>query len=253
MLLSRSTGSGSELLIPRYMAQIHKEWCIFLCVIVGLWYFLGTSHTKREVQQPKTCLQWNESVELSNRCIRSLAQTLPIDDLERAISFLTPKEMIHLHDVGTSDWYSLVLFPSIEYEVVRRCVLEGKEYSYCDSAQREEYHRLVDKKLVFMMTSKNEEVQHRGMILACERSKKGRILDIPENMSLKVRNMISYTQMCTESKEKRQERIQSALKEDSLRSMALLAMILNQDLEIPVAVAQTWTPLERSLLQGVQE
>ena len=102
-----------------------------------------------------------------------------------------------------------------------------------------------------MMTSKNEEVQHRGMILACERSKKGRILDIPETASVKVQNMVLYTQLCTQSIEDRNMRIQNALNDDSLRSMALLSVMSQRDLD--VSVADSWTLLEKSFAQGSQE
>lgn len=228
-----------------------KEWIIFLCVIVGIWFSLDQAPTELGATQPKTCVEWNESAVLSNRCARSLAYSSAIKETEQRLSYLIPKEMIRLHDVGTSQWYSLALFPSIEYEVVRRCILEGEAHPFCDSAKREEYHRLVDKKLLFMMTSKNEEVQHRGMILACERSKKGRILDIPETASVKVQNMVLYTQLCTQSIEDRNMRIQNALKDGSLRSMALLSMMLQRDLD--VSVDDSWTLLEKSFAQGSQE
>lgn len=222
-----------------------------MCVVVGIWFSLDQAPTERGATQPKTCVEWNESAVLSNRCARSLVYSSAIKETEQRLAYLIPKEMIRLHDVGTSQWYSLALFPSIEYEVVRRCVLEGEEHPFCDSAKREEYHRLVDKKLLFMMTSKNEEVQHRGMILACERSKKGRILDIPETASVKVQNMVLYTQLCTQSIEDRNMRIQNALNDDSLRSMALLSMMSQRDLD--VSVADSWTLLEKSFAQGSQE
>lgn len=235
------------------MVQRSKEWLVLCFVVVGVWFSLDRSSITVETEDLKTCSQWDESSVLSNRCIRSLVPTLSTDDIENRISFLIPKEMISLHDVGVSQWSSLVLFPSIEYEIVRRCVLEGEEHPYCDSAKREEHHRLVDKKLIFMMASKNEEVQHRGMILACERSKKGRILKIPEDSPVRVRSVILYTQLCVESIEKRKEIIQSALADDSLRSMALLSIILNRDMNVAVNVADTWKPLEKSFVQGIQE
>ena len=228
-----------------------NERMIFLCVVVGIWFSLEQAPTELDGTQPKTCVEWNESAVLSNRCARSLAYSSSLKETEQRLSYLIPKEMIRLHDVGTSEWYSLVLFPSIEYEVVRRCVLEGEAHPFCDSAKREEYHRLVDKKLLFMMTSKNEEVQHRGMILACERSKKGRTLNIPETASVKLSSMILYTQLCTESTKDRTERIQTALKDDSLRGMALLSMMSKYDND--VSVDASWTLLEKSFAQGLQE
>ena len=228
-----------------------NEWIVFLCVVVGIWYLLGQSPTTFDVQKSKTCLQWNESSILSNRCARSLAHTSTIKETEQRLSYLIPKEMIRLHDVGRADWYSLVLFPSIEYEVVRRCVFEGEEHPYCDSKKREEYHRLVDNQLMVMLASKNQDIQHRGIILACERSKKERILDIPKNASMIAKNVIFYTQLCSASLEERRDRLQIALKDDSLRSMALLSMISQRDID--VSVDDSWTPLEKSLAQGLQE
>ena len=176
-----------------------------------------------------------------------------MNEMEQSLSYLIPAEMRHQHDVGTADWYALVLFPSFEYEVARRCVLEGEDHPYCDSVQREEYHRLVNKQLMMMLASKNEEIQHRGMILACERSKKGRLLEIPQKASTRLSNMILYTQLCTESIDERQMRISQALEDDSLRSMALLSLGLHQDKEVDLRIDQKWTPLERSFAQGLQE
>ena len=233
--------------------QNRKAEILFLCVVVGIWYFLGRSYKKLEIQRPKTCAEWNESTTLSNRCIRSQAPVLSIDDIEQRLSYLMPTEMIRHHDVGASDWYALVLFPSIEYELVRRCVLEGEDHSYCDSVQREEYHRLVNKRLIMMLASKNEEVKHRGMILACERSKKGRILEIPTNAPVKLRNMILYTQLCSDSAEERKQRIRNSLKDDSLRSMALLSLIQSKDIDVSFDVNEMWSPLEKSFSHGAQE
>ena len=226
---------------------------VFLCAVFSVRYALESSSIAQEVQQPKTCSQWRESAVLSDRCARSLVYSSSIKENEQRLSYLTPKEMIRLHDVGTSDWYSLVLFPSIEYEVVRKCVLEGEVHPYCDGTKREEFHRLVDQNLLLMMTSRNEDRQHRGMILACNRSKKGRILDVPEESSIKLRNMILYTQLCTESRDEMKERVQMALKDSSLRSMALLSMMSKHDIEAAVTVDDSWTLLEKSFLQGLHE
>ena len=234
---------------------MHNRYAgIMLCfVVAGIWFSLIRSRSRIEIQSPKKCAQWKDSSVLSNRCSRSLSRTLSMNEMEQSLAYLIPAEMHHHHDVGTADWYALVLFPSFEYEVARRCVLEGEDHPYCDSVQREKYHRLVNQQLMMMLASKNEEIQHRGMILACERSKKGRLLEIPQNASIKLSNMILYTQLCTESIEERQKRIRRALKDDSLRSMALLSLGLYQDRDVSFQGLQSWTPLEKSFAQGVQE
>ena len=190
---------------------------------------------------------------LSNRCTRAQVRTSSTVEIEQRLSYLIPAEMIRHHDVGTSDWYALALFPSVEYEVVRRCMLEGEEHPYCDSAKREEYHRLINQQLMMMLASENEDIQHRGMILACERSKKGRLLEIPQNASSKLSSMILYTQLCIDSAESRKGIVRNALRDDSLRSMALLSLRKNQDAGISVRADELWTPLEKSLSQGTQE
>ena len=227
------------------------SWLCFVSIAIGLLVTLQNTHQESSVSIPVTCERWKSSRQLTRACAHEIVDSIPTKELQLFLSLLVPDEMMNSPSSGTGDWVALVLFSKLEYSIVRRCMFDGLEHEYCDASKREEVHQLVDRSLMDLLLSEDEDVQLRAMILACGRSKVGRVLRIPEHITKKEKSMLLYTQLC--SSQDRNTKIEEVLNESNeLRSMALLSFLRDSEVDISLK-GKDWTPLEKSIVQAISQ
>lgn len=234
--------------------DVIASWLLCVCMVGGVLFSLAKGENRTLQEAPKTCMQWSQTATLTRSCAHELVEHISTSDLESVLSSLVPNEMRQQSPVR-ADWIALVLFPKMEYTIVRRCMFDGFEHAYCDAEKRGDAHRWVEQRLTDMMFSNNEDVQHRAMILACGRSIFGRTLRLPNNATNKVTSMIVYSQLCSEHEREARINMQLGV-QDASRGMVLLSLIRDSASDVSLK-REDWTPLERSFLyaidQGAQE
>ena len=247
--------------------MVHKKLAVWMAAIglsiVFVWtYLLFSEHTSKNTIPAQICADWkNASSALLGSCLGEIIEDIPFEELPHVLERVLPLGFSTHNSNVTADRLALSLFSTVEYSVVRRCVFGSLQHPYCDSQAREEAHRIVDAQLTMMLSSKDDAQQYQGMMLACSRTAYGRHIEIPSSGDARVGAVAYFVSLCTEDPQIRKQILLAGMQDSSVRTMALLGMIKENNEEWRQVVRswepQNLSPLEQSLvehiLHGAQE
>ena len=230
--------------------------CILFCGYTMLYHQVYPSPRTVKLQD---CSSTPKSLSLKRSCLAETIHTLTPTEIVPNLSAMVPQE---LANPSALDWQAITLFPFIEYRLAQHCVFDSDPLPYCDQAQRLAYHRQMDKQLMSMLNSKNEDIQHRALILACQRNHLHTLSEYKPN-ALKARALMLFVSTCGDTSAQRLMRIEQTLKQSpELLDMALILLYAQDSPGIPQYVqsleaTHTLSDFARALItvnpQGAQE
>ena len=181
-------------------------------------------YTQKTPIMNKTCSSNLDSSILKRTCLVEQIEYLDIDDIDSSLPSMVPQEMRQSSNPSLLSFQAITLFPFIEYKIAQHCVFNKTSSPYCDQGQREQHNQAMNTQLIRMINSSSDELQHRALILACQRNPLHPLYQ-NENLSLKSRALMLFISTCGKPQAKRLYHIQQGLKRDpELLDMTLILL-----------------------------